>query len=133
MGADLVVNHSSKFWIDEILSKIGNKRLDVIFEHIGFSTWKQSLKLLAKGGRLITCGATTGDEVNISLAHLFMKQQSILGSTMSSLDAFYEMMDNVNNKKYKPIVDKIFSFEEIRDAHLYIENRKQMGKVVLVF
>ena len=81
---------------------------------------------------MVTCGATTGADVNINLAHLFMKQQSILGSTMSSISTFKEVMSKINNKKYNPMVDKIFAMKDIRDAHEYMENRQQSGKVVLV-
>ena len=61
-----------------------------------------------------------------------MKQQSILGSTMSSISTFKEVMSKINNQKYNPTVDKIFAMKDIRDAHEYMENRQQSGKVVLV-
>jgi NADPH2:quinone reductase len=104
----------------------------VVFEHIGSATWEQSQLLLSKGGRIVTCGATTGPNVNINLAHLFMKQHTILGSTMGSMVAFNEVMKKIQDKKYLPMVDKIVSMEDIREAHEYIENRKQLGKVVVV-
>ena len=104
----------------------------VVFELIGFTTWKESIRLLSKGGRLVTCGATTGADVDINLAHLFMKQQSILGSTMSNISVFKKVMAKINQKQYLPIVDKIFAMKDIREAHNYIENRQQMGKVVLL-
>ena len=81
---------------------------------------------------MVTCGATTGADVKINLAHLFMKQQSLLGSTMSSISAFKEVMTKINEKKYFPVVDKIFPMKNVQVAHEYLEKRKQMGKVVLV-
>ena len=131
IGADHVVNHSQDNWVDDVKNITGKSGVNVIFEHIGVSTWKQSLRLLSKGGRIVTCGATTGADVNVNLAHLFIKQQSILGSTMGSIPAFKEVMEKINQKKYTPIVDKVFPMKNIRDAHSYIENRQQMGKVIV--
>ena len=106
--------------------------VDVVFEHIGSATWEQSQRILSKGGRIVTCGATTGPDVNINLAHLFMKQHSILGSTMASILSFKEVMEKIENGKYLPMVDKVIPMKDIRDAHEYLENRQQMGKVVVV-
>ena len=100
--------------------------------HIGYVTWNQSLKILAKGGRIVTCGATTGSKVHINLAHLFMKQHSILGSTMGDMQSFNEVMNKISEQKYTPIIDKIFPMGDIRLAHKYIEERHQMGKVIIV-
>ena len=70
--------------------------------------------------------------LDIDLRYLFMKQQSILGSTMSDLDTFSQVMDKISKKIYKPFVDKIYSFDDVKLAHEYIENRLNKGKVVLV-
>ena len=132
IGAHHVVNHNQDNWINEVKNITGKRGVDVVFEHIGSATWEQSQRILSKGGRIVTCGATTGYDVNINLAHLFMKQHTILGSTMASIPAFKEVMDKIENGKYIPMVDKVIPMEDIRDAHEFIENRMQMGKVVLV-
>ncbi len=132
LGANHVVNHNHENWLEEVKQITDNSGVNVIFEHVGSATWKQSIRILSKGGRLVTCGATTGAEVGINLAHLFMKQQSILGSTMSSIDTFKEVMNKIIDQKYKPMVDKIFAMKDIRIAHEYMENRLQAGKVVLL-
>ena len=132
MGADYVYNHSSDEWVSNIKEVLKGQKINVVFEHVGFSTWDKSLKLLAKGGRIVTCGATTGANVEINLAHLFMKQQSILGSTMSSIESFKEVMSLIENKVFFPFVDKSYSFSDIKKAHRTIEDRNQFGKVVLV-
>ena len=84
------------------------------------------------GGRIVTCGSTTGSKVNIDLRHLFMKQQSILGSTMSSYSSFLGVMKLIENKALFPFVDRVYKFSDIKSAHKRIEERKQFGKVVLV-
>ena len=133
MGADNVVIHSDKNWIDEVRKITGKRGVDIVFEHVGKATWEQSLSILSRGGRIVTCGATTGQDVKINLAHLFIKQHSILGSTMSSLSIFHEVMEKIRDKVYFPFVDKIFKMQNIRQAHEYIENSHQKGKVVMVF
>ena len=129
MGANMVLNHNNSNWINKI--KEISQGVDVIFEHIGKNTWEKSVRLLKRGGRIVTCGATSGFNVKINLAHLFIKNQSILGSTMSSIKIFKEVIGKISNKKYKPFIDKIFPINEIAFAHEYIENRKNKGKVVI--
>lgn len=132
MGADFVLNHYDENWV-EIAKESSQGGLDVIFEHIGTSTWDASMKLLKKGGRVVTCGATTGYKANIDLRHLFFKQLSILGSTMSNFNNFNLVMDKIDQKIFKPFVDSTFPVEKVSDAHLKIEKRKHIGKIVLEF
>jgi NADPH:quinone reductase-like Zn-dependent oxidoreductase len=102
MGAHYVVNHNQDNWLNEVKNITGKRGVDVVFEHIGSATWEQSRRILSKGGRIVTCGATTGPDVNINLAHLFIKQQTILGSTMGSISAFQKVMDKIKDGKYLP-------------------------------
>ena len=89
------------------------------------------MKLLGRGGRLVTCGATTGYDVGIDLRHLFSKQQSIIGSTMSDIDTFIQVQKKINKGIYMPFVDKVFSMPDIKEAHRRIESRENLGKVVI--
>jgi len=131
MGSDHVLIHDNS--LNTNLKKIlGNKKIDVVFEHIGSKTWSNSMKILSIGGRIVTCGSTTGSIVNIDLRHLFMKQQSILGSTMGSINSFTSVMKKINEKKYHPFIDKIFQFKDIKLAHQRLENRSQFGKIIMV-
>ena len=131
MGADFVIDHSKPY--TSIIKDItNNKGVDVVFEHIGPITWDSSIKVLNKGGRLVTCGSTTGPKVSIDLRYLFSKQQEIIGSTMADIDSFNSVMKKINDKIYKPFVDEIFRFKDIKKAHSYLENRKQYGKIILV-
>ena len=132
IGADAVFIHDSSLHSD-IKSHIGNKCIDVVFEHIGEATWETSTKLLSKGGRLVTCGATTGANVRINLTHIFFKHLSILGSTMSTIDSFKEVFSKIEEGQYKPMIDSVFPFIEISNAHERIERRENLGKVVVEF
>ena len=90
------------------------------------------MKILGKGGRLVTCGATTGPKVNIDVRHLFIKQQTFMGSTMGDLAAFDDCLSLVADGKIKPVIDRSFPFSAIRDAHDHLENGNQIGKVILL-
>jgi len=131
LNPDYIVNHHEHNLYKKIRN-ITKRGVDVVFEHIGPSTWQDSMKVLAIGGRIVTCGATTGNNVSIDLRHLFMKQQSILGSTMGSLSTFKNVISKVNEKKYSPYVDSIYSFDEIKEAHIRMEDRKHFGKIVVI-
>ena len=131
LGADYVINHNDGDMLQKI-KNITKNGVNVVFEHIGPVTWLNSLKALSIGGRIVTCGATTGKSVSIDLRHLFMKQQTILGSTMSSISVFKKVIRKINDKKYLPYIDKIYKFKDIKEAHLRMENRKHFGKIILI-
>jgi NADPH:quinone reductase-like Zn-dependent oxidoreductase len=132
LGADAVFLHNSALY-GNIIKHIGNNRIDVVFEHIGEKTWETSTRLLSKGGRLVTCGATTGANVSINLVHIFFKQLSILGSTMSTLESFREVFDKIDNGRYTAMIDRVFPFSDIAQAHKRIECRENLGKVIVEF
>lgn len=132
MGSEYIINHADEQWESGLKNLVGRNGIDVIFEHPGSATWEKSLRLLNRGGRIVTCGATTGPTVSIDLRHLFMKQQSILGSTMSSMTIFREVMIKINEGHFKPFVDSVYPLKEIKSAHQRMEERKQLGKIVVL-
>lgn len=132
LGADIIVNYN-----DDNISKIVKEftdqhGVDVVVEHVGTKTWETSLRILGKGGRIVTCGATTGSEAKFDIRRLFYKQQSILGSTMGNVKSLDSALKMYKNGDIKPIVDKCFKMSEIRKAHEYLENGNQMGKVIVI-
>ena len=131
LGADYVFLHNKSI-IKEIKELTNNKGVDIVCEHIGEATWNQSMKVLKKGGKIVTCGSTSGPKVSIDLRYLFSKQQTIIGSTMSDIPTFVEVMNKINNNTYKPFIDRIYGFDDVIDAHLRMENRNHFGKIVLI-
>ena len=132
LGADIIINYN-KDDIPKIVKEFTNKRgANVVVEHVGTKTWETSLRILGKGGRIVTCGATTGSEAKFDIRRLFYKQQSILGSTMGNVKSLDNMLEMYNSGKVKPIVDKCFRLSEIQLAHEYLENGKQIGKVLVI-
>ena len=130
IGADSVFIHDSSLY-SNLKNHLNKRKVDVVFEHIGRETWDTTMRILNVGGRVVTCGATTGADVNINLTHLFFKNQSILGSTMSNISSFKEVLKKINNKEYFPMLDVVFHASEACEAHKRIEGRKNLGKVVL--
>jgi NADPH:quinone reductase-like Zn-dependent oxidoreductase len=132
LGADHVINHRKQDIAEEVKKLTDKRGVDIVFEHVGASTWEKSLKSLAFGGRLVTCGATTGFDVKVDLRYLFIKQQQILGSTMGSKASLFKILRLVSEGRLSPVLDRTFPFSQVAEAHLYLEKGSQMGKVVLI-
>src|SRR3984893_9452262 len=131
LGAQNLINHKTQK-IREEVRRITNKRgVDVVFEHVGTATWEESIASLAVGGRLITCGATTGYDAKIDLRFLFTRQLSLLGSYMGSKSELAALMKLVASGHLKPVIDRTFPLAACADAHRYLESGDQFGKVVL--
>jgi NADPH:quinone reductase-like Zn-dependent oxidoreductase len=131
LGADHLINHKSQK-IREEVRLITNKRgVDVVFEHVGTATWDESLASLTTGGRLVTCGATTGHDAKIDLRFLFSRQLSLLGSYMGTKSELHTVMKLVAAGRLRSVVDRILPLASCAEAHEYLEQGKQFGKVVL--
>ncbi len=131
LGADHVINHYEDDF-PKVVKKLTDKSgVDIVFEHVGKATFLKSLSTLSKGGKLVTCGATTGYDVEIDLRFIFFKQLQILGSTMGSRSDLVKVLDLITRKKLKPLVDKVFPFSELPEAHKHLEKGNHFGKVVL--
>jgi NADPH:quinone reductase-like Zn-dependent oxidoreductase len=90
------------------------------------------MRSLARNGRLVTCGGTTGAEVGLALPHLFIKNISVLGSTMGPCDAFPAIFEAAAQGAFQPVVDRILPMSSIASAHAALENREVLGKIVLI-
>ena len=131
LGADFTVRSDGDF-AREIWRMTNKRGVDVVLENVGAATWEQSLRVLAKGGVLVTYGATTGPIVQLDLRKLFWRQYAIIGSTMSNNREFNEVMRLMFwERRFKPLVDTIFPLSDIKTAHEYLESAEQFGKVVL--
>jgi NADPH:quinone reductase-like Zn-dependent oxidoreductase len=131
LGADVVIDHATKDIATEVKRLTNRRGVEVVFEHVGLATWEKSLASLAPGGRLVTCGATTGYDAKIDLRFLFSKQYSILGSKMGSKADLYAALEAINQGKLNPVIDKAMPLEKCAEAHARLESREQFGKIVL--
>ncbi len=135
VGADHVINYRKQKFRDElktILKPLGKRGVEVAIDHVGADTFNESMKSLAWGGRLATCGATTGGDVTIDLKALFFKNLSLLGTTMGSKADLIRIVGLVAEGKLKPVIDRTMPMDSFGDALTLIEGRKLFGKVVLL-
>jgi NADPH:quinone reductase-like Zn-dependent oxidoreductase len=100
-------------------------------DYVGESTWGRSVRSLARGGRLVTCGATTGYNASTDLRHVFYKQLEIIGSTMGTKGELLAPLRLVFQGKIRPVVGKVFDLKDAADAHRLMEGRGAVGKIVL--
>ena len=132
LGADHVIDHYRQDISAEVKRITGRRGVDLVFEHVGAATWQKSMQSLAPGGRVVTCGATTGGEVRLDLRFLFFRQQAALGSFMGTLGELHQVLAFVFRGLLKPVIDRAYPLAEIRAAHERLENKEQFGKIVVI-
>jgi NADPH:quinone reductase-like Zn-dependent oxidoreductase len=132
LGADEGIDTSSEDFVARVRAATGKAGVDVVVDHVGAATFSGSLKSLAKGGRLVTCGATSGPKVEVHLNLVFFKSLSILGSTMGSLGELHVLLGLLGAKRLRPVVDSVLPLSAVAEAHRRLEAREVFGKLVLV-
>ena len=131
-GADHVIDYESENFAGEIRSMTGKRGVDVVVDHVGAATYTDSLKSLARGGRLVTCGATTGPDPDAGLNRIFWNQLSVIGSTMATPGQVDDVLDLVWDGTFEPRIREVFPMSETALAHEMLENREGFGKVVVI-
>jgi NADPH:quinone reductase-like Zn-dependent oxidoreductase len=131
LGADDVINTVSEDLVEGVRRRTGKRGADVIFEHIGKALFAKAILACARGGRIVTCGATSGHDATIDLRHIFFRQIDILGSTMGSKGMMYDIIVHIAAGRLRAVVDRVLPFSQVRAAHELLEDRQQFGKIVL--
>lgn len=131
LGADEVVNYERQDFLKEVKRLTDRRGVEVVFEHVGKSTWERSILSAALGGRIVTVGATTGFDPLTDLRHVFYRQLSILGSTMGTAGDVAQVLRFVEEGKLRPVVDRVLPLAEARAAQELLSSRAQFGKIVL--
>jgi NADPH:quinone reductase-like Zn-dependent oxidoreductase len=131
LGADAVLNHHSADIVAEVRKLTGGRGADVVVDTVGEQSWPQSLRALRRGGRLVTCGATTGPMVSLDLRRLFWHQWSILGSTLGSRREYAEVVRLAEEGKLRPVIDRVVPFSEAVSAFQRLDRGEQVGKLVI--
>lgn len=132
LGADEAVDHGDADWPKHIKAMTDGRGVDVVIEHVGPATWKGSMRSLARNGRLVTCGGTTGPKVSVLLPHLFVKNLSLMGSTMGPRSAYPDILAGLADGSLRPVVDRVLPMSEVREAHRLLEERQVSGKLILI-
>jgi NADPH:quinone reductase-like Zn-dependent oxidoreductase len=131
LGAAEVINHSTQKIATEVKRLTGRRGVDIVFEHVGEATWSESIRSLVPGGRLVTCGATTGYNGSIDIRYLFTRQISLLGSFMGAKSDLLAAVEFLKRGLLRPVIDVVLPLEKCAEAHERLEHREQFGKIVL--
>jgi NADPH:quinone reductase-like Zn-dependent oxidoreductase len=131
LGADHGINHRRRDFAEEVKRLTDNHGVNVVVDSVAGEVWVKSLRSLAHGGRLVTCGATAGWAPDEDLDLLISKQLKIYGSTLGSREDFRQLLKFLEISKIHPIIDRKFALKEARDAQQRMEEVRQFGKIVL--
>lgn len=133
LGASEAIDHQQVASIATRVSELTDRKgVDVVFEHVGEATWDESLKSLARGGRLVTCGATTGAHASVHLRRLFFKNLSILGCTMGPRRNLHTLVRLLERGILRPVLAEIHPLEALDKAHQRLEDRAIFGKIAVL-
>lgn len=131
LGADEVINYATQDFVVEVRRLTDKRGPDLVIEHVGGEVLAKSVLAAASGGRIVTCGATSGHVAQIDLRHVFFRQIAIVGSTMGSKSALFGILEHVAAGRLRPVVDRVLPLWEAREAHRILERREAFGKIVL--
>ena len=130
LGADHVINYRTERFEGEVRRLTKRKGVDVVFEHVGTETWNGSLLCLKKGGRLVTCGSTSGVSTTMNLMQLFQQQYRIFGSFGCSMRNISQSLDKMA-AGMTPVIDSVFPLERFEEGLARLEGRQVFGKVIV--
>ncbi len=131
-GADIAINYADVDFSKVILEETNGRGVDVVLEHVGAATWEKSINSLAKNGRLVSCGVTTGNIGEINIRKMYQKQLTIMGSALGTTAELRTLVRLAEQGKLVPIIDRTLPLEQAASAHQLLESRKNFGKVCLI-
>ncbi|HET8623420.1 MAG TPA: zinc-binding dehydrogenase [Gemmatimonadales bacterium] len=131
LGTDAAVNHSNEDVVAAVRKLTGGRGADVVVDSVGQATWDTSLRALRRGGRLVTCGATSGPSVSLDIRRVFWHQWSLLGSTMGSRREYREIVRLAGRGRLWPVVDRVVPLADAVDALRRLAAGEQFGKLVI--
>lgn len=133
LGADYVINYNEKRFEREVRKYTKKAGVDVVFEHIGPSTWSGSLLSLKMGGRLVTCGSTSGVSAETNLLLLYNKQIRIIASFGGTKNSVYKSLLLMSESKILPVIEEVIHIAEFEKGLDKLRNRNVFGKIILAF
>lgn len=131
LGADETLNHATEDVVKAVRRLTARRGVDVVVDNVGEATWERSLMVLARGGRLVTCGATTGPRVSVDARRLFWYQWTLLGSTMGSAEDYREVVNLLGQGRLRPVIDSTYTLDEAVDGFRRLEQGDQVGKITV--
>ena len=131
LGADHVIDSSQEDVAKAALAATGGRGVDVVFENVGEAVWPAAMKALVRGGRLVTCGATSGDQPGADLRRLFIRQLHVLGSTLGNLSDLHELLAFCQRHGVRPVIEQSYALDDVHAALSRLESGEQFGKIAL--
>lgn len=131
LGADHAINGAKEDIARRVLALTGGRGVDVVFENVGAAVWSNALKSLVRGGRLVTCGATTGDQPGADLRRLFIRQLQVMGSTLGDLGEFADLLRVSERGLIRPVIDRRYGLDDAHAALDRLESGAQFGKLAI--
>lgn len=132
IGADVVINHARENVADRVRAATDGRGADVVVEHVGQAVWDHCLRSLVRGGRLVTCGSTSGPENRLDVRYVYARQLTIMGSYVGTRAELLDVSRFIKDGKLKPVVDSVFPLSDARQAQERMLARKSFGKIILV-
>jgi len=132
VGADHCINYEAEDFADSVREQTGRRGVDVVVDHVGAATWQDSLRSLAKGGRVVTCGATTGGRPATDINRIFWNQLEVIGSTMGTPGEVDDVLELVWAGEFEPRIRAVLPMSDTARAHEMLEEREGFGKVVVI-
>ena len=130
LGADFVINHQKEDFAEAVKRITNGELTDIVVDHVGLATFNKSLSCLKKGGRLVSFGATSGDEVPLSLRYIFGKNITVHGVYVGPKSAVHEYL-KLFPARLKTVVDSVFDFSDAQKAYEKLLSRQFFGKIVV--
>lgn len=131
LGADHVIDSSQEDVAKAALAATGGRGVDVVFENVGEAVWPAAMKALVRGGRLVTCGATSGDQPGADLRRLFIRQLQVLGSTLGNLSELHDLLAFCQRHGVRPVIEQSYALDDVHAALNRLESGEQFGKIAL--
>ncbi|MBD8554725.1 zinc-binding dehydrogenase [Rhizobium sp. CFBP 8762] len=131
LGADHVINYRTDRFEGVVRKLTKKKGVDVVFEHVGADTWAGSMLCMKRGGRLVTCGSTSGVSTSMNLMMLFQQQLRLIGSFGCRMENMADAMQKMARGIVKPVIDTEVGFADIDRALERMESRQVFGKIIL--
>lgn len=131
IGADHAINGATQDVAKQVMALTGGRGVDVVIENVGQAVWSSALKSLVRGGRIVTCGATTGDQPPADLRRIFIRQLQIFGSTLGDLDEFRDLLAFAQRAALRPVIDSRYPIAEVHAALDQLEAGRQFGKIAI--
>lgn len=131
LGADEVINYAKEDVYKRVMQLTDGRGVDVVVENVGKSTWDTSMRSVVRGGRIVICGATTGGDPSADLHRIFIRQLTVVGSTLGNFDEFRDLILAAARRQFTPVIDTVYAFDRAPEALQTLDKGKQFGKFVL--